>query len=145
MQLRLVALDHFVSSAAWAVRVRDAALVRSAARHAVVSGRPISNAAGRRMRLLSPYCALLDTLARVGDCTHEGLQLRSDMYAVALQCLADGSQFDAGLKLAEEAFSALPPTYSAELWSSRLLFQSKLGRDVTLSLAAMREVSLKRA
>jgi hypothetical protein len=83
---------------------------------------------------------MLQSMAVIGDTSREGLAIRSELYGVALQCLADDSQFAAGLQLAEEAFSSLPPSHTGRLWSSRLLFQSKLGQDVALSLAAMRDV-----
>lgn len=140
-QVRRVALGHYVAAAAWAARIRDAALVRVAARHVASGGRPVEHAHGRRMLLLSPYRTVLKSMAEIGDVTREGMALRSELYRVVLQCLADDSQWDTGLTVAEEAFSALSPQYTGLLWSSRLMFQSKLGQDVTLSLAAMRQVS----
>ena len=127
-------------AAEWAARVRDLALVRVAARHAVSGGQAVANALGRRMILLAPYRALLQSMTEVGDVSRDGLALRAELYRVVMLCLADDAQWETGLTVAEEAFAVLTQQYTGRLWGSRLMFQSKLGQDVTLSLAAMRQV-----
>lgn len=135
-----MALSHYVRAAEWAARVRDLALVRVAARHAVSGGQAVANALGRRMILLAPYRALLQSMTEVGDVSRDGLALRAELYRVVMLCLADDAQWETGLTVAEEAFAVLTQQYTGRLWGSRLMFQSKLGQDVTLSLAAMRQV-----
>ena len=140
VQVRRTAVGHFVCAATWAARIRDAALVRVVAHHALTAGQPVASTVGRRSILLSPHRSLLKSMADVGDVSREGMTLRSELYDVVLQCLADASDWATGLQVAEDAFSALSPQYTERLWGSRLMFQSKLGQDVTLSLAAMRQV-----
>jgi hypothetical protein len=69
--------------------------------------------------------------------THDACILRAELYRLLLQSLSDVKQWAEGLSLAEEAFSNLPTMYHDRLWIHRLIFNSKLGQDVTHLLTSV--------
>lgn len=142
--LRTVALDHFVAAADWSSSVKDMPLVTAAAFLVWNLSLPLSASPVTRPPLLKPLHSLLTALAHAGGAavqTHYSYQLRAELYRLLMTCYADETAWSDGLRVAEEAFTLLPPAYHDRLWKHKLTFQSKLGQDVTQALQALKSKS----
>jgi len=140
--LRRIALDHLGQSAEWAVKVRDSSLVSTAAFLIWNICIQVNNSAATRTSVIPSATRILSAMREIAKApghglTHDACILRAELYRLLLQSLSDVKQWAEGLSLAEEAFSNLPTMYHDRLWIHRLIFNSKLGQDVTHLLTSV--------
>jgi hypothetical protein len=140
-RLRSLAIEHFVKAGAWASRIRDCALVRTAVMLAFNTAMPMMDLAACRPALVQPFRTLVEQLRDSGDASIDSIALRSELYRVILLALSDGQEWEASYAVAEEAFSVLPAAYHTRLWPMRLKIQTKLGQDITLALSQLRQTT----
>lgn len=140
--LRRVALDHLGHSAEWAVKVRDSSLVTTAAFLIWNICIQVNHSSATRTCVIPSATRILSAMREIAKApghglTHDACILRAELYRLLLQSLSDVKQWADGLSLAEEAFSNLPTMYHDRLWIHRLIFNSKLGQDVTHLLSSV--------
>ena len=141
-QLRRVALDHLGHSAEWAVKVRDSSLVSTAAFLIWNICIQVNHSSATRTCVIPSATRILSAMREIAKApghglTHDACILRAELYRLLLQSLSDVKLWAEGLSLAEEAFSNLPAMYHDRLWIHRLIFNSKLGQDVTHLLTSV--------
>lgn len=61
------------------------------------------------------------------------------LYQLLLKCCEDGEDWEGGLKAVREAFQYIPRNLQRPLWSSRVKFLSKLGKNVAEGISKMKE------
>jgi hypothetical protein len=90
-----------------------------------------------RESLRNPVQRCLRFLAEVGE--QSDLAFRVQLYQLLLKCCEDAEEWQAGLTAVKEAFQYIPKTLQRPLWSSRVKFLSKLGKNVAEGINKMKE------
>ena len=60
-------------------------------------------------------------------------------YAALLGCISESKQWELGEKIVNEAFEFMPNTHHKVLWESKMLYLSKLGKNVLAAISNMKE------
>jgi hypothetical protein len=90
-----------------------------------------------RESLRNPVQRCLRFLAEVGE--QSDLAFRVQLYQLLLKCCEDAEEWQAGLTAVKEAFQYIPKALQRPLWSSRVKFLSKLGKNVAEGINKMKE------
>lgn len=90
-----------------------------------------------RKALRNPVQKCLRFLAEVGE--QSDLAFRVQLYQLLLKCCEDAEEWQAGLLAVKEAFQYIPKSLQRPLWSSRVKFLSKLGKNVAEGINKMKE------
>lgn len=138
--LRRAALDHLSLASEWATRIRDNVLITATAFAIWNLAIPLALSKVTRPPLTQPLRRLLTAMntSSTKKESHDAYLLRTELYVLLSQCHADATNWTNGLQVVEEAFATLPSIYHDRLWNHRLMFQSKLGQDVTQALMALK-------
>ncbi|GBG31291.1 Cilia- and flagella-associated protein 46 [Hondaea fermentalgiana] len=135
--LREESLRMFRSAAEYGVRAKVGALVLDAAKELWNVATTLVGSAGTRSILFEPLRAMLQCLAAVSEKSE--MALRVSMYAALFECFKDTKDWKGGLKAVDEAFRIVPQSLQKRLWAARVIFNSKLNKDVAAGLHKMKE------
>jgi hypothetical protein len=137
-RLLCAAADHLVHSGTFAARIQDRHLLQQSANHLLelATKLPAVHHHQALGRWVSTLISAFETLSAKSP---SSFPILARMFALNLHCLGLSSDWNTGLQVTSKAFAQLPPAFHDLLWKSRLLFESKLGKDVTLSLSGMRQ------
>ena len=139
-ELRQASLQHLVLAAKWGgragARLRPA-LVLDAAHELWNVGIPFMGAAVTRRLLAQPVREVLFALANANE--SKDLSFRVRLYRLLFQCFSDKEDWAGGLAAVDEAFQQIPQSLQKSLWEARVVFSSKLGKDVAAGLHKMKE------
>ena len=97
-----------------------------------VSG-PFTNDAVTRKLLFRPVKKLLAHLSAVGE--KDAMAFRVQLYQLLFDCYSDREDWSGGLQAVTQAFEQIPKSLHRPLWTSRVVFSSKLGKSVADGLA----------
>ena len=136
-KLRSASLDHFELAARWGVKSRRPVLVIDAARHLWNTALPCVQSPLGRQLLFKP---VKNTLAYMAEAeVKEDPALRVKLYLVLFDCFQDAGQWQDGLRACIASFQQVDVEYRRPLWEARVLFMSKLGKNVASGVAKMKE------
>ena len=66
---------------------------------------------------------------------------RCELYTLYFACCRDAQSFEGGYASTSKALKSLPAAYRKSIWSSRILFMSRLGLDVGVGILKMKDGS----
>jgi hypothetical protein len=135
--LRDTAMVHLCTSAQWAVRAQIPSMVLVAAKQVWNVGVRSMGSKLTRKALREPVSKVLSFLAACGESSD--LQFRVNLYQLLLKCYEDAEEWQVGLSAVQEAFQYVPKVLQRPLWSSRVKFLSKLGKNVAEGINKMKE------
>ena len=135
-ELRCASLSHIAMAAKWGCRAKDPELVLDAARRAWNTSLPFTGSSVTRALVKYPFRVVLSQLADVGEKTDFSLRVR--IYEILLQCCEDQEKWEEGLSTVDEAFQHVPKSFQKSLWSKRVIFSSKMGKDAGAGIAKMK-------
>ena len=136
-KLRSASLDHFELAARWGVKSRRRVLVTDAARHLWNTALPCVQSPLGRQLLFKPVQNTLECLAEAQ--VKEDPALRVKLYLVLFDCFQDAGRWQDGLRACVSSFEQVDADYRRPLWEARVLFMSKLGKNVASGVAKMKE------
>lgn len=135
--LRKESLRHLSTAAEYGVRSKNSILVLDAAKELWNVATELVGSTGTRSILFRPLRAMLQYLLAVRE--KSDMALRVNMYAALFECYKDMKDWKGGLKVVDEAFSIIPQSLQKRLWAARVIFNSKLNKDVAAGLHKMKE------
>ena len=136
-KLRSASLDHFELAARWGVKSRRRVLVMDAARHLWNTALPCVQSPLGRQLLFKPVQNTLKCLAEAQ--VEENPTLRVKLYLVLFDCFRDAGRWQDGLRACAESFERVETEHRRPLWEARVIFMSKLGKNVANGVAKMKE------
>ena len=61
------------------------------------------------------------------------------LYSALFTCINEQKEWTLGEKIVDEAFTYVPATHQKVLWEAKMLYLSKLGKNVLNAIANMKE------
>ncbi|CAK8992782.1 Cilia- and flagella-associated protein 46 (Tetratricopeptide repeat protein 40) [Durusdinium trenchii] len=135
--LRQQALKHLCVAGEYGTNAALAQLVLDAARAMWNLAVELMGSAATRAILHKPMLSMVKFLATSGEKTD--VALRVNMYASLFECFKDEQDWSGGLACVEHAFRFVPLELQKRLWEARVIFSSKLNKDVAAGLHKMKE------
>ena len=136
-ELRGATLTHLGLACAWGAMAEDAPLVADAARQWWNAAVPFISDAVTRKLLFRTACDIAGHLAAVGET--DAMHFRVMLYQLIFDCHSDAEDWEGGLEAVHRAFNDIPRHLQRPLWTSRVVFSSKLGKSVAEGLAKVKE------
>ena len=140
--LKRQAIAHFVQAAKYASQVPSDNLMSVAAECMWNASTGFMSSAAARQSVLEPLQALVHLLTKVKvtEESDEGFKaLRTKLYVVLCEALADAQRWGDGLDVTGKALKVLPPSCHRDLWDFRMMFLGKLGKDTTAEMLKVKE------
>jgi len=135
--LRQQSMKHFCIAAEYGVNASMAKLVLDAAQEMWNVLIRLRTTVATRSTIFQPLKAILHYLEEVKEKTN--LKLRADMYSALFECFQDREDWEGGFDAVREAFNRIPLEHQQGLWEARVVFASRLGKDVAAGLHRMKE------
>lgn len=135
--LRQTSLEHFCLAAEHGVQAQISRVVLDAAREMWKVVTNLLHSASSRVMLFKPLQRVLDALWKVREMTD--MKVRIYMYQTLIECHKDAEDWKGGLATVDKAFKVIPTSLQKPLWEARVIFSSKLNKDVAAGLHRMKE------
>ena len=98
--------------------------------------RPMASNKTTRRTIAELIESILNELELVKESTD--YDLRVSLYEILFNCCADTNDWTRGSKVVAEAFQRVPVSHQKSLWEAKVIFDSKLGKDVAAGLHRMK-------
>jgi hypothetical protein len=95
------------------------------------------DAPNNRKLLIKPLCEVHQHLKAVHE--NNDADFLVLVYSALFQCIQESKDWKLGEKITEEAFMYMPQTHQKVLWEAKMLFLSKLGKNVLTAISNMKE------
>jgi len=140
--LKRDAISHFVQAAKYGGQVPSDSLVTVAAQCMWNAAVSFMSSAAARQTVLEPVHSMVQALQRVKvteDSDDAIKALRTKLYVVLFESLADAQRWGDGLEATGKALKVLPPSCHKDLWDFRMTFLGKLGKDTAAEMLKVKE------
>ena len=134
-------LGHFLRASEHGRAAGDPSRVALAAQYVWNVALPFALHAMTNRLVLPPLKTALEDLRRTAPSNKNpvAVPLRIKMYNLAFSVLAEHGEWGQGLALVDHAFESLPRASRGFLWAFRVIFKSKLGKDVGRELDRLQD------
>lgn len=98
---------------------------------------PLLDSKHNRNKLIDPMTKVHQNLMELKESSDPDYLVL--YYSALFSCISEQKEWNLGEKIVDEAFTYVPSTHQKVLWESKMLYLSKLGKNVLNAIANMKE------
>jgi len=141
-KMSMEAVKLLVQAATLADEAQALPVIRVSAQHFWNAAIPLMQSEVTRKLLKQPctsFLKFLQPLALTNDSDIDDIELRLRLYKLLFECITDAELWQEGLKYTQQAFQFIPSEHQKTLFSSRIVFLGKLGKDTAAEIMRVKE------
>ena len=132
-----MAVSHFVESCNISAKAGIGYLVLESAKLMWNALLPLLDSPNNRKLLVKPLTSVHGHLKTAHE--NNDADFLVLLYSALFTCIAEQKEWKLGETIVEEAFTYMPQTHQKVLWEAKMLFLSKLGKNVLSAISNMKE------
>ena len=141
-KMSMEAVKLLVQSATLAAEAEALPVIRVSAQHFWNAAIPLMQSEVTRKLLKQPCTSFLKFLQPIlltNESDIDDIELRLRLYKLLFECITDAELWQEGLKYTQQAFQFIPSEHQKTLFSSRIVFLGKLGKDTAAEIMRVKE------
>lgn len=132
-----MAVSRFVEACSLGARANISFLVLEGGKLMWNALIPLLESPHNRKLLIKPMSMVHDFLKQVHESSDPDFLVL--FYSALFECIREQRDWKLGEQIVEEAFMFVPQTHQKVLWEAKMLFLSKLGKNVLNAISNMKE------
>jgi hypothetical protein len=141
-KMSMEAVKLLVQAATLAAEAEALPVIRVSAQHFWNAAIPLMQSEVTRKLLKQPCTSFLKFLQPIlltNESDIDDIELRLRLYKLLFECITDAELWQEGLKYTQQAFQFIPSEHQKTLFSSRIVFLGKLGKDTAAEIMRVKE------
>jgi hypothetical protein len=141
-KMSMEAVKLLVQAATLAAEAEALPVIRVSAQHFWNAAIPLMQSEVTRKLLKQPcasFLKFLQPIALTNESDIDDIELRLRLYKLLFECITDAELWQEGLKYTQQAFQFIPSEHQKTLFSSRIVFLGKLGKDTAAEIMRVKE------
>jgi hypothetical protein len=141
-KMSMEAVKLLVQAATLAAEAEALPVIRVSAQHFWNAAIPLMQSEVTRKLLKQPctsFLKFLQPIVLTNESDIDDIELRLRLYKLLFECITDAELWQEGLKFTQQAFQFVPSEHQKTLFSSRIVFLGKLGKDTAAEIMRVKE------
>lgn len=141
-KMSMEAVKLLVQAATLAAEAGALPVIRVSAQHFWNAAIPLMQSDVTRKLLKQPctsFLKFLQPIVLTNESDIDDIELRLRLYKLLFECITDAELWQEGLKYTQQAFQFIPSEHQKTLFSSRIVFLGKLGKDTAAEIMRVKE------
>jgi hypothetical protein len=141
-KMSMEAVKLLVQAATLAAEAEAMPVIRVSAQHFWNAAIPLMQSEVTRKLLKQPctsFLKFLQPIVLTNESDIDDIELRLRLYKLLFECITDAELWQEGLKYTQQAFQFIPSEHQKTLFSSRIVFLGKLGKDTAAEIMRVKE------